>query len=73
MDEVSERLQAAGGPPKLRLDGASDFFHHKRSVGAITDTQPVTRDNSGLIGAVRSVPVSEGGHRIRQNPILGAL
>jgi len=30
------------------------------------------RDNGDLIGAARSVPVSEGGHGIRQNPILGS-
>jgi hypothetical protein len=40
-------------------------------VCAITDTQLAMRDNSDLIGEDRSVPVSEGSPRSRQNPILG--
>jgi hypothetical protein len=39
----------------------ADFFHHKSSVTALTGFRPALRDNCDLIGAVRSVPVAEGG------------
>jgi hypothetical protein len=46
--------------------------HHKTSVTTITDIHSAVRDTEDEIGASRAVPVSGGGHRIRQNPILGS-
>ena len=50
-----------------------DFFHHKPSVSTVTDFQPALRDNEDLIGAARSVPVSQDGPRSCPKPIFSAL
>ncbi|MFI5095394.1 MAG: hypothetical protein ACHQIK_18320 [Candidatus Acidiferrales bacterium] len=67
-DAVAEKVNVAY--PHLLT---SDFFHHKLSVTRITDIQPAVRDNGDLIGAVKSVPVSQDGPRNCPKVIFSAL
>jgi hypothetical protein len=55
------------------LGGAFDLFHHKPPVCSITDIEPAKRDNRDLIGAAKSVPVSEDGPGSCPKTIFSAL
>jgi hypothetical protein len=51
----------------------ADLFHHFQAVCLVTDFQPAVRDNGDLIGAVRSVPVSQDGPRTCPKTIFSAI
>jgi hypothetical protein len=49
------------------------FLSSQTSGPSITDIQPAVGDNGDLIGAARSVPVSQDGPRSCPKPIFSAL
>jgi hypothetical protein len=62
-----------GRPVQASLGGSLRLFSSQKPGPSITDIEPAKRDNGDLIGAAKSVPVSQDGPRSCPKAIFSAL